>query len=100
MLLYFSLLRKREGFGGEGKGTAPGWFHLADPQALVACACPCPVPRPGPSPPPTVTCLNSNFWGLAHGLPQVWEGWVCLSWAARALPTPGRLPNENGSSND
>lgn len=62
--------------------------------------CPFSVLRPDPYPPPTViSCLNSNFWGLTHGL-QVWEGWNCLSPAAWALPIPGNLPNDNGSSND
>lgn len=45
---------KQGGFGGEVMETAPSSFHLADPQALVACACPWPVLRPGPYPPPTV----------------------------------------------
>lgn len=30
---------KQGGFGGEVTETAPSWFHLTDPQALVACAC-------------------------------------------------------------
>lgn len=93
--MHLPVPKKGEGFGGEAQGTAPGWFHLAAPEALVACSCPCQVLRPGPYPPPTViSCLNSNGQGLTHGLLQVWEGWICLSPAAGALPTPGNLPNE------
>lgn len=97
LLTYLSVHKKGEEFGGEAQGTVPGWFHLAAPEALVACSCPCQVLRPGPYPPPTViSCLNSNCQGLTHGLLQVWEGWICLSPAAWALPTPGNLPSDNG----
>lgn len=75
LLMYLSVHKKEEEFGGEARGTVPGWFHLAAPEALVACSCPCQVLRPGPYPPPTViSCLNSNCQGLTHGLLQVWEG--------------------------